>query len=202
MTKEKLINASKELFLKYGIKSVSMDDIARHLGVSKKTIYKEVLNKKILVEEVFLDHVKFEEETIASIIKHSDNAIDELIQIAEFVLAFLKIMKPSLTYDLRKYHKDTWDLMESQHFQFLSDTIKNNLKRGIKEKLFRKKMDINVVSLIYMLKNKYIILNPMEVQTEYDLATVYKVIISQHLYSVVNKESFDILEQYLKKLNL
>lgn len=202
MTKEKLINASKELFLKYGIKSVSMDDIARHLGVSKKTIYKEVLNKKILVEEVFLDHVKFEEETIASIIKHSDNAIDELIQIAEFVLAFLKIMKPSLTYDLRKYHKDTWDLMESQHFQFLSDTIKNNLKRGIKEKLFRKKIDINVVSLIYMLKNKYIILNPMEVQTEYDLATVYKVIISQHLYSVVNKESFDLLEQYLKKLNL
>jgi len=179
-----------------------MDDIARHLGVSKKTIYKEVLNKKILVEEVFLDHVKFEEETIASIIKHSDNAIDELIQIAEFVLAFLKIMKPSLTYDLRKYHKDTWDLMESQHFQFLSDTIKNNLKRGIKEKLFRKKIDINVVSLIYMLKNKYIILNPMEVQTEYDLATVYKVIISQHLYSVVNKESFDLLEQYLKKLNL
>lgn len=202
MTKEKLISASKELFLKYGIKSVSMDDIARHLGVSKKTIYQHVENKKNLVQEVFCQHIQTENETTLQIVKNSKDAIDEFIQIGAFILAFLKIMKPTLTYDLKKYHKDTWNIMEEEHFQSIEDTVRNNLNRGTKEKLYRPSINTDIITMIYMNNMKYIINNPIEVQQDYDLATVYKEIISQHIYSVINKDAYDILEQYLQKLDL
>ena len=202
MTKEKLISASKDLFLRYGIKSVSMDDIARHLGVSKKTIYQHVLNKKNLVQEVFRQHIQIEKEATLRIVNHSKDAIDEFIQIGAFTLAFIKIMKPTLTYDLKKYHKDTWNIMEDEHFQFIKETVINNLNRGTKEKLYRASLNTDIVTMIYMHNMKYIINNPIEVQQDFDLATVYKEIISQHIYSVINKDAYDILEQYLQKLDL
>ena len=202
MTKEKLISASKDLFLKYGIKSVSMDDIARHLGVSKKTIYQHVLNKKNLVQEVFRQHIQIEKEATLHIVNHSKDAIDEFIQIGAFTLAFIKIMKPTLTYDLKKYHKDTWNIMEDEHFRFIKETVINNLHRGTKEKLYRASLNTDIVTMIYMHNMKYIINNPIEVQQDFDLATVYKEIISQHIYSVINKDAYDILEQYLQKLDL
>ena len=202
MSQEKLIQASKDLFLRYGIKSVSMDDIARHLGVSKKTIYQYVDNKKHLIDQVFCQHIQFEEEVISNIISNSKDAIDELIQVADFVMAFLKILKPSLVYDLRKYHKDTWQMMETKHFQFIKNTMYNNLIRGMKEGLYRDNIEPDLVMTVYMIKMNYMINNPIDISKEYNLATIYKEVISQHMYGVITKDTYDILEQYLQKLNL
>jgi len=92
--------------------------------------------------------------------------------------------------------------MEDEHFQFIKETVINNLNRGTKEKLYRASLNTDIVTMIYMHNMKYIINNPIEVQQDFDLATVYKEIISQHIYSVINKDAYDILEQYLQKLDL
>ena len=116
MSRESLIESSKDLFLRYGIKSVSMDDIASILGISKKTIYTHVENKSELVESAISAIISEEQTIVEGIVKSADNAIDEITEIASYVIKMLRKMQPSLLYDLRKYHNKAWKILEKDHF--------------------------------------------------------------------------------------
>jgi len=147
--KEKLIESATTLFLKYGVKSVSMDDMARLLGISKKTIYSHVENKKTLVSVVIETFIKKEHKDIKKISKKADNAVEEMTLIAKLVLKSLRIMKPKFTYDLKKYHPQTWKFVETTHFDFMKKTIKANVIRGKKEKLYRDDLNEYIISNFY-----------------------------------------------------
>ena len=135
--KEKLIDSATTMFLKYGVKSVSMDDMARLMGMSKKTIYTHIDNKKGLVSTVIKTFIKKEQREIKKISKNAGNAIEEMAMIADMVLKTLRIMKPKLTFDIKKYHPQLWNFIEEVHFNFMKETIRKNIIRGQKEGLYR-----------------------------------------------------------------
>ena len=108
---ETLLKSSMELFLRYGIKNVSMDDIAKLLGISKKTIYAHVENKKDLVLAAVRIFIKEEHTIITSLSEKSINAIDEMVALSKQTIELVKIMKPTLTYDLKKYYSEILSLI-------------------------------------------------------------------------------------------
>lgn len=201
MSKENLINSSKELFLKYGVKSVSMDDIAKFLGISKKTIYNFVSNKSNLVLEVLKIIVKEEKETIEEINKQSVNAIDEMAAIARYILQFLRKMKPTLTYDLQKYHSESWSFVETEHLAFIEKVIRRNLTRGKIEGLYKSSLNEDILSKLYMNMARILVDEHAFPSSEYDRPMVYENFFHYHMGGVMNEKGVKELQKYMTKDN-
>ncbi len=184
--KQSLIKITFELYLKYGVKSVTMDDISKKLGISKKTIYSCVKNKEDLINATLESYLKKDQQDIKYIHQNSNDAIDEMVNITKHVLVFLRHMTPSLIYDLKKYYPLAWKKVENQHFTFIQQIINNNLERGQKEGLYREDMDIDVIAKLYVTKSHSITNEDDFPLTKYDRISLFKEMIAYHLYGIVS----------------
>ncbi|MBK8820351.1 MAG: TetR/AcrR family transcriptional regulator [Saprospiraceae bacterium] len=187
------MTAAFELFIKYGVKSVSMDDIADKLGISKKTIYAEIPSKEILIERVLTAHLRQDEEEVNQIILTSSNALDEILGISRHVLQFLMMINPVLIYDLKKYYPECWSLVENQHFTFIRDLIYNNVVRGINEKLYREDLDPMIIAKLYITLSNTMVNPEIFPVTQFDLLNILKQIQRYHLHGIVSDDGRKIL---------
>ena len=194
----KLLKSSMELFLKYGIKSVSMDDIAKLLGISKKTIYTVVDNKKELVKAAVEIFIKEEQVLIKNLTEQSTNAIDEMVAIANQTISLLKNMKPTLTYDLKKYYEEVWELIETKHFSFIEHIIKNNVTRGIKEGLFRSNLNPVVISQLYLGMAHLVVSEQFTRSHTYSIKELYEEMVNYHLNGIINEKGRNELDAILR----
>lgn len=201
LTKETLLKSAKDLFYKYGVKSVSMDDLARLLGISKKTIYTFIENKKELVRCVISLFIDEEKKAIEEINKTSENAVDEMTSIARYVLKSLESVKPTLSYDLKKYHPDSWKMIEQDHFEHIRKTIKKNIERGIEEGYYRDTVDPHLYSLFYIGLSRSMVHPDAVAGQHYKLSEVYENIIIYHLHGIMNTKGKKAFDNYLKKIN-
>src|SRR5258706_1385580 len=103
-TKDKILRGAADLFTRYGIRSISMDDIARHLAVSKKTLYQHFADKDELVTVASEAHIEESKKQFESFTTEAINAIDELAKISVCLRKDMTEMNPSLLFDLKKYH--------------------------------------------------------------------------------------------------
>ena len=137
MEEKDIIIKAGELFVKYGIKSMTMDDIAREMGVSKKTLYQFVENKKDLVKKVMSLHIHNQQDCICEMHSAEGNAIDKLMEIGAFVNQHMRSLHPSVIFDLKKYHPEAWGYLNKHKEEFIYTTIKSNLEEGMSEGLYR-----------------------------------------------------------------
>ena len=150
--KDKIINKAKEMFLKLGFKSITMDDIACEMCISKKTIYKYFSNKDILIEEsIDLLH-KEVKETMDAIISKNYNAIEENFEIKRMFREMFKNAESSPIYQLKKHYPDIYNKVLNIQVSICEDCFRKNILKGIKEGLYRENLDIdNYVKFYYTL---------------------------------------------------
>ncbi len=123
-----------------------MDDIARHLGISKKTIYQAFADKDDLVTAVTEEHtVQFQKEYDA-IVTSSANAIEELAKFTFQLRKSMSELNPSLLYDLNKYHRPAWDCWINYKNINIRNCIIDNLRRGVQDGYFRKEINVEIIS--------------------------------------------------------
>jgi len=199
MSKELIIETSKNLFMKYGIKSISMDDIAKDLGMSKKTIYNFVDNKDDLVLSVLQSHSIEEKEMVQNIRSVAQNAIEEMASIAKYVLQHMREMKPTLMYDLKKYHFQSWNFLTKDHFAFIEDAIQQNISRGKKEGLYRSKIDETIHSKIYVSMARIMVDEEVFPIKEYDKGDIYENYFIYHMNGIMNEDGRTELNKYLNQ---
>ena len=149
--KEKILQKSEELFLRYGLKSVTMDDLARQLGVSKKTLYQFVENKADLVEKIILMHIAAEKALMEEVRAKSGDAVEEMIQIARYAIQQLRKLSPTLVYDLQKYYQNAWQLIQNLRSVHVHSLIRDNIERGIEQGVYRSDLDAAIIAKIYVL---------------------------------------------------
>lgn len=150
--KDKIINKAKEMFLKLGFKSITMDDIACEMCISKKTIYKYFSNKDILIEEsIDLLH-KEVKETMDAIISKNYNAIEENFEIKRMFKEMFKSAESSPIYQLKKHYPEIYDKVLNMQVEVCVKCFRNNILKGIKEGLYRENLDVeNYVKFYYTL---------------------------------------------------
>ena len=150
--KDKTINKAKEMFLKLGFKSITMDDIACEMCISKKTIYKYFSNKDILIEEsIDLLH-KEVKETMDAIISKNYNAIEENFEIKRMFREMFKSAESSPIYQLKKHYPDIYNKVLNIQVSICEDCFRKNILKGIKEGLYRENLDVeNYVKFYYPL---------------------------------------------------
>lgn len=187
-----------ELFMKLGIRSVSIDDICSGLGISKKTIYVHFKNKKELVHEVILFHIHKEIDDLQQISLESKNAIDEMIGIAKYVLEFLRNMSPSILYDLKKYYSVSWKIVEEKHMSYIQQVIANNISKGIEEGYYRDSINKDIVSKLYVSKAMAVVDENIFPSKTYKRFKLYEELIIYHMYGIVSDKG----RKYIKKVQL
>ena len=147
--KEKIIQKSTELFLTLGFKSVTMDDIASEMGISKKTIYVHFKNKTKLVEAVTFYLFDTICTGIDSICNTSKNPIEELYDIKMFVMQHLNNEKMSPQYQLKKYYPQIYEVLKNKQFEKMHKSVRESLVHGVNTKLFRDTIDLDFISRMY-----------------------------------------------------
>ena len=136
--KEKIISRAGELFLKLGFKSVTMDDIACDMCISKKTIYKYFCNKELLIAETTEIVHKAIHQSIDAIVAKNHNAIEENFEIRKMFKEMFKSADTSPAYQLKKHYPEIYDSVMSREINECNAVFKQNIEQGIEQGLYRK----------------------------------------------------------------
>ena len=194
--KEKVFSQTEELFMRYGIKSITMDDIAKELGISKKTLYQLVENKADLINKIIEDHIKREKEAIDNITASSKDAIEEMINIAQYVSMMLRTVSPTVIYDLKKYYRNAFELMESLHRQYIYSVIKTNIESGINQKLYRKEIDADIIAKLYISMSSQLVDSQIFSLKEYNREALYGEMIKYHFNGIASSKGLELLKKH------
>lgn len=194
-----------ELFMQYGIRSVSMDDIAAQLGMSKKTIYQFFSDKDELVDAVVNDELSDTQKDCMKCRENSKDAIEEILLTMDQVHEQFSNMNPMLLFDLEKFHQNAFQNFLKHKHEFLYKVIKANIERGIKEELYRPEINIDVISK-YRLDSMMIAFNVFIFPPgKYKLAEVTREIMEHFLYGLTSlkghKQILKYKQERAKKLN-
>ncbi len=199
---EKTLEAAELLFRKYGIRSVTMSDIASQLGMSKKTLYQYIENKNELVEKILKKYIENEKLMCNQAAETADDALQEMFSISIQVQRNIENMNPSLLFDLRKYHFEVWQLFEQHRKDFILSIMKNNLKRGIEEAIYRADMDIEIISRIHIGTINIFSDDELLPPDQFPRPTVHKQFVLYHLYGIVSEKGRQLMSDYLKLLGI
>jgi AcrR family transcriptional regulator len=143
---ERIINGSEELFFQAGIRSVTMDDIARHLGMSKKTIYQFFSDKNELINALVDKRLREDRDQLFALISSSGNMIEELISMTKGAEEIFSRINPVVVHDLQKYHPEAWSRFQKFKAEFLVDTLEKLLLKGIRQGYIRKDIDVKILA--------------------------------------------------------
>lgn len=196
--KEDILKTAVDLFLTYGFKSVTMDDIANNLGISKKTIYQYFENKTILVEESVMYLFQSISSGIEDIRDMEKNPIEEIYEIKKFLMHNLKDEKSSPQYQLEKYYPKIFKDIKEKQFCVMDDCVSCNLERGKKIGLYRENLNVNFISKIYFncmmsLKDKGLF--PLE---NFSMKSLMDNYLEYHLRGICTPKGLELLNEYLK----
>ncbi len=144
--KDRILNHAQRLFMRNGIKSVSMDDIAADMGMSKKTLYKWFENKDQIVLGTMTRHLNTAEGQCSMVAGNAANAVEEMLNVSQWADEQFSGIHPSIFHDLKKYHPAAWDLFGAHKNTFILEQIIKNLRRGMAEGLFRPDLDVEVLA--------------------------------------------------------
>lgn len=191
-----LLHKSREMFMRSGVKSMTMDDIARELGMSKKTIYQFVGNKAELVNKVLNEYLSEERKQVETILSKSANAVDGMINMVEYLLNVLHDFNPASLNDLQKYYPEAWKIYDEYRYQYVVTRIRENLDNGVKQGVYRADMDADIIARIYVRGIDMILDQQMFPQKRYSFFNLYKEFLKYHLRGIVSPKGLKILEQH------
>lgn len=185
-----------ELFMQYGLRSVSMDDIANSLGISKKTIYQYFADKDELVDAV-VDAEFTKNEGICEFDRqHSKNAVHEIFMAMDMVVEMFSTMNPSLIFDMQKYYPRAFKKFHKYKNDYLFSVIRDNVLRGISEELYRPEMNIDIISR-FRVESIMIPFNPeFHTKMKYNMAEIEEEFIIHFLFGMASPKGYKMIIKY------
>ena len=194
--REKIVAEAFDLFCQNGIKSVSMDDIARHLSMSKKTIYKWFSNKDEVVYSAVRSYLNTVQCDCEAILGSSGNAIEELFNIMGTTRKIFSSMHPSIFHDLQKYHAGAWKLWQDHKNHYIFGKVKQNLERGIAEGLFREDLDTEVIARLRLVQIELPFNQHLFPRHQFELAHVQMATLEHYMLGIATLKGHKLINKY------
>ncbi|HSI70721.1 MAG TPA: TetR/AcrR family transcriptional regulator [Gillisia sp.] len=195
--KEEITITATDLFLNLGFKSVTMDDIANKMGISKKTIYAHFPNKSKLVEATTFYLLETIDKGIEEIRKKELNAIVELFEIKKFVMHHLKDEKSSPQFQLNKYYPKIYEDVQKHHLHTMHCSVAENLQKGIEGGYYRASIPIDFISKFYFAGMMSIKNNDLFPVTKYSMRELTEKYLEYHLRAIVTQKGLKKLKEFL-----
>jgi len=176
-----------------------MDDVAKHLGISKKTLYEHFNDKEDLVQNVFkLEHdhwVSF----LGSIEGRKLNAIEELFEVYKMINAMFREFNPSMEYDLRKYYPDLFIQVKEVRRKRMFESVFDNLNKGKKEGLYRKELNSKIIAKLHVFRTESFFDSDMFTLEELTSFKMFHEVFVYHLQGILNSDGRSFFETNFDK---
>ena len=200
MKKESLlVEGAMSIFMRFGIKSVNMDDISKQLSISKKTLYQFFSDKEDLLARALELHMTTEESNIKEITARKLSAIDEMFEIMHWVLGILNKVHPAVQYDLEKYHPQLALKMKQHRAEIVNNCILKNLLKGQKEGTYRKDFNPKIITRLYLIRVESFLDPAIFPFDEFKAANVYRESFQYHIRGIASEEGLVQLNKMMKK---
>jgi len=194
-----LLTTASGMYKRLGIKSVSMDDIAKEMGVSKKTVYQTVSNKEELVGLVMEEDFRKDVRMFADHRSASHDAIDEFLRNSRYFIREMREISPATLNDLRKYYPAIWKGMVQTHHAEFRNKLAANIERGMEEGLYRDHLDPEVVSTLYSGMMMMVIDRQVFPAHDRPLSGIIRQMTEYHFHGIVNQFGRERLDKYLRQ---
>jgi len=199
-TKNKILKGAESIFMKVGVKSTTMDDVSRELGISKKTLYQYFSDKSDLVKQT-VDHTfSCEEAYFSHLHAERKNPIDEVLCIVKRVNQTMRHVNPMTINDLKKYYHDSWKRFDQHKRSFIAKMVKSNLENGKAEGYYRSDLNTEIICRLYVEIIGLTVNNELFPDDEYSFHDIYHEFINYHLRGVCTPKGIKYLENKTTQL--
>ena len=195
-TEEKVLKGAEELFFKYGIRSVTMDNIAKHLGMSKKTIYQYYKEKDEIIHKLMMAHIKEDECSFTDCIEKADNIVAEVFSMMKNIHEIFSKINPQFIYELQKYYPQTWKLFKEFKENFILKMVERSLEKGIKDGHVRPDINVKILSRARM-ENVEMAMNPVCFPPDkFKILDVQLTLVEHFLYGICTLKGHKLINKY------
>ncbi len=194
--RDKILKASKELFYKYGVKRMTMDDIAKHLAVSKKTLYQFFEDKEQIVnaqsELTILEHQK----SFEKIHQEAIDPIDEFFSVSKHMGIILSEINPIFFYDLQKFYPEVWKKFLDFKMECACGMLEKNLTEGIKSGLYRKEINVKILARYRMLQIDTVLNHETFPPQQFNIIEVNQMLLELFMHGITTIKGHKLINKY------
>ncbi|HTN21845.1 MAG TPA: TetR/AcrR family transcriptional regulator [Pelobium sp.] len=194
-----ILEEAEKLFMKFGMRSVTMDDIAKHLGISKKTIYANFKDKNELVLNMVSNMLKKDECSMNDCQMQAKDAIDEIFLMMDFLKEMLSSINPIVFYDLEKYHNEAYKLMMSFQETRIYNSIRAGLERGIRENIFREDINVDILATSRVAQINWTFQSDLIRSGKYSLYEVIQELTMHFLFGICTLSGHILINNYTNR---
>ena len=202
LIRENIITESIQLFMKYGLRSVTMDDIAKHLGMSKKTIYQHFKDKEEIIIKATKAVFDAEVKMMQDIEKGTENAVDHLFKQTLLIRERIKNTSSTTMYDMQKYYPKAWEKYKCFKQDVVYNSVIDNLRRGIKEGLFREDINPEILALIRIGQIELSFDKNVFPEKKYTLVEIHEQLFEHFTHGILSEKGLQLFKTYKKKNNI
>ncbi len=199
LKKQDIIADAYNQFRLYGFKSVTMDDLARTIGISKKTLYELFKDKDELVLEAVKYMLNTNQCDTEEIFKNSKNAIEQIFGILGLMEKMVRGLNLICYMDMQRYYPASYKYLEEHKKNYLYKCIISNLQQGISEGYYREEIDLEIITRFRMESALLVFQNNLFPQDKYDIVKVNNEIFTNFIYGIVSIKGYKLISKYLQK---
>lgn len=196
---DRIKQKADELFRRYGIKSITMDEIASQLGVSKKTIYQSFADKNQLVDEVIMEMLANNKVNCCKSIDNAENAVHEVFLTMESMEKMFMNLNPAFVFDIERGNPATYKKFLDFKYDFIFGIIKKNILRGKQEELYRENINEDMVAKFRIETMMMPFKGEIFPRNQFPLMTLHQELIEYHLYAMVTLKGYKLINKYQEK---
>ncbi len=197
--RDRIKQKADELYRRYGIKSVTMDEIANQLGVSKKTIYQSFSDKDELVDAVIVDILKYNKDCCQSYKTKAQNAIQEVFLAMEMLQVMFDNMNPAILHDIERNHPATYKKFKEYKYKYLFEIVRENIERGKQEELYRPEVNTDVIAKIRLETMMLPFNEQLFPKNKFSLVTLHQQLIEYFLFGIASLKGYKLILKYQKE---
>jgi AcrR family transcriptional regulator len=194
-----ILDKVRELYTKYGIKSITMDEVAAELGMSKKTLYQHVNDKEDLVSKFIDNEIEIRQKQICECFKAGYNAIEELFEISLYMNKLMREQNPATEHDLKKYYPEQYQKIVKVRRERMYSYILLNLKKGKGEGLYRNEMDDEVIAKLYLSRSESMPVSTLYTVEELTSIKIFVELLTYHIRGIATQTGIKELEKNIRK---
>lgn len=194
--KEKLLKGAEDLFMRYGVRSITMDDIARHLGISKKTIYQHFADKDDVVVSVAKSRLEKQRQQFDKVTAESKNSVEEMVKLSYCIKENMRDTNPSVLFDMQKYHQRAWNVWLEFKHKFIRQSVIQSLKRGIDEGYFRADINIDILVTMRLEVVQMAFDNMIFPRDQFNLTEVQSHLFDHFVYGILTEKGKKLYQKY------
>jgi len=195
-----ILEKVKRLYYRYGIKSVTMDDVAKHLCISKKTLYQYFTDKEDLVRNIVLLEHSNRNKFFQEIKNRNLNAIEELFVVYRMINTMFKDYNASMEYDIHKYYPGLYSKVKEIRRKKMYNTMYNNMNKGKKEGLYRKELNSKIITRLHVFRVENMFDNDIFTPEELTSVKVFNEVFVYHIQGIMSANGRTFFEKNFKRL--